>query len=448
MQLLYPLDKAFSVCYSTPLNMVTQQERQEIEELIGTGLSVPQIAREVGLTTTTIYRFKRLNGSKTLSVRKVRKQPEVLKYKEELSGLIKKGIKSITKLHSELQSLGFKGHYHTLWQYLRLNKEYFKKDFKEYKRSIHIETGPGEQAQVDWGHFGKIEIDGKRYPLYCFVYILSFSRTIYIEFTIKQNLKTLEECHKHAFKELGIPKTILYDNMKTVVLSRDKLVNKKQHIHYNPAFLEFAGFYGFEVVACPPYWPRAKGKVEAAVKLVKNNLMQGMQFGRDFTTLDEINEKARNWLKNSINVRKHRTTGIRPIDRWLEEKALLGFPKDHDYETSSFVARYSTKDGLVQYKSNFYSVPTEFSRRKLLVKEFNKNGLVTIKIYYEDKVIAVHQLSTERGKWIVDETHMIKNESTKSSIKKNNKLKRKSKNTERLAIVFTRSLEYYDQVTS
>lgn len=424
--------------------MITQQEWREIKDLRETGLSVPQVSREVDISTTTIYRLTRLNGPKSTAERKDKRQQEISKYKDYLRVLMKRGVKKIQKLHSELQILGFTGSYASLYQYLKLNKS----EFSGYRRSGHIETGPGEEAQVDWGHFGKIEIDGIKRPLYCFVYIMSYSRMFYIEFTVRQNLETLEECHKHAFKELGISRTILYDNMKTVVIRRDKLLNNKQNIHYNPAFLEFANFYGFEVKACYPHHPRSKGKVEAAVKFVRNNFMEGIRFGRDFSTLDEINKKAGIWLSTFANIRNHRTTEAKPIDKWLEEKPSLRFPSGYDYETSSFVVRYSTKDGLVKYKSNFYSVPTEFARRKLLLKTFNKNGVISIKIYYEDKVIAVHQLSLERGKWIVDDSHLTKKEPTKLIKRKLKKSQKKFKTVENLSVVFTRSLEYYDQVTS
>lgn len=424
--------------------MVTQQEWSEIKRLIDIGLSVPQISYESGRSTTTIYKLIKSSGPKSSLNKQSQKYQEVLKYKNSLGALMKKGINNIKKLHYELTSLGFQGSYGSLYQYLKSNKT----EFKKYKRSSYIETEPGEQAQVDWGHFGKIEIDGVVHQLYCFVYILSYSRMFYIEFTIKQNLITLQECHKHAFKKLGIPKIILYDNMKTVVSRREKLPDGQQKIHYNLQFLEFANFYGFEVKACYPHHPRSKGKVEATVKLVRHNFMQGMRFGRDFFSLEEINEKAKIWLKNFADVRKHRTTEVKPVDKWLKEKSFLKFPNNcSEYETSSYVVRNSTKDGLIQYKSNFYSVPIEFSRRKLLLKEFNQNGVATIKIYFEDQMIATHHLSTQRGKWIVDDLHLTTKGEPKRSLKVN-KVQSHRKIFTNTPVVFTRSLEYYNRVIS
>lgn len=86
------------------------------------------------------------------------------------------------------------------------------------------------------------------------------------------------------------------------------------------------------------------------------------------------------------------------------------------------------------------------SRRRLLLKEFNDNGLVTIKIYFEDKVIAIHKLSTERGRWIMDDSHLTKQVVKK--LVKRKKFKKNQKTLKNLSIIFTRSLEYYDQVIS
>lgn len=353
---------------------------------------------------------------------------KIRKFEEYLRKRIKQGITNTRKLFHELHEQGYKGSHSSLYKYIRSLKQ---GSFKSYKPSIHVETKPGEQAQVDWGHFGKIEINGKAERLYCFVYVLCFSRALYIEFTVKQNLATLKQCHIHAFEKLGITKTIVYDNMKTVVLSREKSSDGESTPHFNPAFVHFAQFYDFAIKACHPYWPRAKGKVEAGVKFVRNNFMQGMKFKRDYRTLEELNEKAQQWLHSVANVRQHKITEKKPIELWGKEKPFLRFPKGQPYNTSLWSVRYSTKDGLIHYKSNFYSVPHEFSRRKLLVEEISNNGAPLIKIYHEGKFITSHILSKGRKNWIVKDEHFISKE-----------LRRIPKPK---IIIRSRSLSYYSQ---
>lgn len=87
--------------------------------------------------------------------------------------------------------------------------------------------------QVDWGTMR----NGKS-PLHVFVAVLGFSRMLYIEFTDNMRYDTLEECHRNAFSFFGdVPREILYDNMKTVVLQRDAY-QAGQH-RFNPFLWQF-----------------------------------------------------------------------------------------------------------------------------------------------------------------------------------------------------------------
>lgn len=221
------------------------------------------------------------------------------------------------QLYQEIQEKGYKSSYTTAYRYIKLlaNNEPIT------KRSAHVDTAPGKQAQVDWGSFGKIIINGKTRRLYAFVYILGYSRMMYVEFTTRQDIKTLQECHIHAFNHLGIPETIVYDNMKTVVLRREKATgNTSDNIYFNPSFSNFAQYYGFNIYLCHPYWPREKGKVEAGVKYLRNNFMQGRRFQKDFSSLEEINKQVKKWLNTVAHVRIHGTTQKRPLQRWNQEK--------------------------------------------------------------------------------------------------------------------------------
>lgn len=415
--------------------MINQKEWLEIFKLVKNGFSVPSVAKKVQRSTTAIYRLIKTGGPRLIKYEDTLIPRKIGRFSEYLNKRIKDGVTNINKLLFEIQNLGYTGSYSSLYKFINSRA----KTERIEKASVRFETQPGEQAQVDWGSFGKIEMGGFPQRLYCFVYVLGFSRAMYIEFTVKQNLQTFQGCHIHAFEKLGIPKTIVYDNVKTVVLRRERIPGKAPRIHLNPGFSDFASYHGFEIKPCAPYWPRSKGKVEAGVKYVRNNFMEGMSFGRDFFSLEDLNDKAQKWVKNVANERIHGTTNQRPTLLWLEEKPFLSFPKDFpSYVTTPFVVRNSTKDGLIQYKSNFYSVPFEFARRKLFLKEINEGGFVFLEIYYEDKLIARHQLSNDRGKWITDEKHTLLKE--KKGV--NKKIYKKIKTP----FVAERPLSYYDQL--
>lgn len=431
--------------------MVTQQEWADINKLFIKGLSVPQVSELCGRTTTTLYRLKSSGGPKIRQMGEFKKLKELDRFQDYLKKRIRYGVTNNAKLHLELKKQGYEGSYGTLNKYLKLNfseliqlhKRYspfkhLKRENLKYKRSIRFETEMGEQAQVDWGSFGKIVVKDRVEKLYAFVFILGYSRVPYIEFVIKQNLQTLIQCHINAFKALGIPKEIVYDNMKTIVIRREKVLQALRKIHYNPAFLDFARHYGFAVTACPPYWPRAKGKVEATVKYLRNNFMQGRKFGRDFSSLDELNKQVKAWVKDEANTRIHGTVGERPIDRFKDEKMVLrSLNEILPYQISTFEERRCTKDAMVNYKYNLYSVPDEHARKRVFVKEFNENGLAFIEIYFEDELIAKHLLRVGRGNWALDEKHYIKKIVNKRAQRFTNKIN---------IIVEIRPLSYYDKL--
>jgi transposase len=105
---------------------------------------------------------------------------------------------------------------------------------------LRLETLPGEQAQVDWGNFGALQIGRARRQLSCFVLVLSWSRGMYARFALDQALESFLHAHVEAFTTLGgTPRTILYDNLKSVVLER-----VGDHIRFHPRMLELAGRRG------------------------------------------------------------------------------------------------------------------------------------------------------------------------------------------------------------
>ena len=67
--------------------------------------------------------------------------------------------------------------------------------------TLHFE--PGECAQVDWGHYGSVNVGNTRRQLSFFVLVLCYSRMMYVEFTVSQTLEHFLGCHLNAFEALG-----------------------------------------------------------------------------------------------------------------------------------------------------------------------------------------------------------------------------------------------------
>src|SRR6266540_3529811 len=132
---------------------------------------------------------------------------------------------------------------------------------------LRLTTLPGEQAQADWASFGTVTIGSAQRRLSCFVLTLSYSRALYLEFFFDQTIENFLLGHVHAFCDWsGCPRTILYDNLKAVVLERCG-----NAIHFHPRLLELCGHYHFAAQPCRPFRGSEKGRVERAIQYIRHS---------------------------------------------------------------------------------------------------------------------------------------------------------------------------------
>ncbi len=251
---------------------------------------------------------------------------------------------TVIRLQEELQGAGYTGGYSILAERVRALRSRPAKPL-----TVRFETGPGAQAQMDWSTY---EIDftqeGRR-KVQLFSYILGYSRRQYIHFTVRQDFETTMRQHIEAFKHLGgVAATCLYDNMKVVVTRWED-----DSPIYNTRFLAFATHYGYRPWACQVRRPQTKGKVERPFFYVETNLLGG----RQFRSLDHLNETARWWLAEVADKRIHGTTKKTPLELHAQEMPhLLSLPT-LQFDTAQVVYRIVDTDGTIQVASNRYSVP-------------------------------------------------------------------------------------------
>ena len=123
--------------------------------------------------------------------------------------------------------------------------------------------------------------------LSCFVMTLSWSRALYLEFFFDQTMENFLRGHVRAFESFqGSARVLLYDNLKSAVLERHGNL-----VHFNPRLLEMAGHYHFEPRPCQVRAGNQKGRVERAIRFVRDSFWAA----RRFTTLEECNRQALQW---------------------------------------------------------------------------------------------------------------------------------------------------------
>lgn len=253
---------------------------------------------------------------------------------------------------------------------------------------------PGDAAQVDWAHCGRIVVAGRERRLSAFLFVLCHARLLYVEFTASEQIEVFLACHERALAAVGgVPRRILYDNLKSVVLSH---VGDAVRLH--PRFADFAAHWGFRPVACAPYRPNEKGRVENAVKYLRSAFLAG----RETADLDRLNEEVRRWLADVANVRLHRTTLRRPIDLLAEERPLLGPLPQRGYDTRIVRTVKASPLCRVAFEANSYSVPPEHSGAVLVLKASEEE----VHLFQGEREIARHRRVRGRGEDVVDPAHV------------------------------------------
>ena len=191
---------------------------------------------------------------------------------------------------------------------------------------------PGQAMQVDWGHCGQIQIDGTSRKVSVFVAVLCYSRLCYIEFTLSQRKAEFYRAIVHALKFFaGSPRRIIFDNLKAAVVN-----GSGRNACLHPEFLALCGHFCLEPIACARRDPESKGIVEAGVRYVKHNALQGR--AEELTTWQDYQQLAVSWRDEVANVRVHQTTRERPVDRFEQERSCLRPLPAVRFDTDEIVA--------------------------------------------------------------------------------------------------------------
>lgn len=352
------------------------------------GKSISAIARELGIARQTVRRALNDHAKRAKAKRPSKLDP----YKEEIKRLLEANPNLTNVLILEkIRKLGYKGGRSILGDYLRQLRPKVSTSF------LHVETMPGKQAQVDWAYAGEISVGAHKRKLYLFCMLLSYSRHFYFEPTVSMKHDIFLACHMNAFRFFGgVPQNIVYDNLKSVVLSR-----LGKDIRFNPKMLDFAAYYGFKLKVCNPRAPQEKGKVERVIAYITNNFMQR----EDYHDFKHIRSEALLWLKNTACKRKHSTTGKIPIEVFeKEEKAFLLPLAQKPYDYALPIVIHPQKDGLFRFDANRYSVPEDYVHQPLTLKAYQD----VLKVYHKDQLICQHNRCYDKYQTIKDLNHYRK----------------------------------------
>lgn len=260
---------------------------------------------------------------------------------------------------------------------------------------LRLHTLPGEEGQVDWGHFGKVQIGSAQRTLWAFVMVLSWSRQIFLRFYLSAAMPSFLRGHVDAFGFFGgVPRVLLYDNLKSAVLERSG-----QAIRFHPTMLELSAHYRYEPRPVAIARGNEKGRVERAIRYVRDNFFAA----RTWSDVHDLNAQADTWTTTIAADRRWRNDGALKVrEAFAQEQPLLrpltveAFPCDERVEVNIGKTPYA------RFDLNDYSIPHDYVRRTVMVLA----TLDTVRVLAGTHVIATHVRAWGRGQQVEDPKHV------------------------------------------
>lgn len=260
---------------------------------------------------------------------------------------------------------------------------------------LRLRTLPGEQAQADWGHFGKVPIGRALRPLMGFVLVLSWSRQIVLRFYLGAAMPNFLRGHVDAFQLLdAVPRVILYDNLKSAVLER-----VDDAIRFHPTLLALAAHYRFGPRPVAPARGNEKGRVERAIRYIRDAFFAA----RTWTDLADLNRQAEEWCQGPAASRPcPEDSRLTVGEAFAAEKPYLLPLPEVPFPTEERGEVAVGKTPYVRFDLNDYSVPHTCVRRTLVVLA----TLDTVRVLDGNTVVAQHPRSWDRGQQIEQDIHL------------------------------------------
>lgn len=352
-------------------------------------LSHRAIAQQLGVhrkTVAQVVKNKRVTPSRT---RSAAPHASLLDpYKSRIDELLEQvPDRSAVNILQRLREQGYLGGIAILRRHVKKVRPRPKQRPAYLRLSFH----PGEAAQVDWGEFGDVFGIGSKVSV--LVVVLCWSRMLYLEFALRQNLPSLLRRYERALAFFGGPaREMWHDNMSTVVAKRHGRL-----VRFTEGFLAYAGYRHFKPVACNVGAGHEKGRIEDGVKLVRHQFWPG----RSFADIDDLNAQAARWRDTFANRRQHATTRKIPELCWEQEKRHLLSLSEVPYETDDVVSAVVSHQCRVHFDGNTYSVPWTLSEKTVTVRADD----ATVRICYGAHVVARHHRDYRKGQDMANPAH-------------------------------------------
>jgi len=360
--------------------------------------SMREIAREQGHSRNTVKKAVESAEPFDYQRKKPVPAPVLGPYKEKLIELVeanhdlpRKQRYTTRKMYEIIREEGYQGAESTVRYFVGQVRK------KTQKRRVYLplDYDPGIDVQMDWGE-ALVEMAGKEIKVNLFVMRWCYSRQVFVAAYPSGKQECFLDGHVRAFQYFGgLPRRIIYDNLKPAVLKILKGRNRQEQA----GFLAFRHHYVIESRYCNPASGHEKGGVENDVGYVRRNFLAGVP---GFESYEELNA----YLLDQCEQANRRQIFGQPhsvAEAWEEEKQhLRPLPA---YAYACCASREARLNGYSQitYETNRYSVPTDQAYPWVTVRAYP----FQIEVLYQNQILACHERCYDRDQDIIDPLHYL-----------------------------------------
>jgi transposase len=372
--------------------MIEPDSVRQLRDLHRQGWGTKRIARELGLARNTVKRYLRLGAAAEKQERPAARCLDaegvalaIKLFETEAQG----NAVVVTEL---LRARGYDVGLRTVQQTVQHRRRELR---AQQLATVRYETSPGAQMQIDFGQ-KLVWIAGELVRVFLLVAVLSYSRRLFVKAFLAERQDDWREGIAAAFRHFGgVPRTLLGDNARALVLAHDRAT---QTVTFHPGYVAFCRDWGVIPRACAPYRARTKGKTESGVKYVKRNALAG----RRFDSFAALESHLVEWMRRA-DERIHGTTKETPMERFLrdEKQALQPLPMRAFAARERELVRRVANDSFVEVDTVRYSVPHALVRDRVKVRV----GVDQVRIFHGTTLVATHRRSFEPYSVVSDPAH-------------------------------------------
>jgi transposase len=352
--------------------------------ILGDGRSIRAVARETGISRTTIKKYLKDPGQPQYRERHPRVGSKLnAQFEARLRELFKHDLhlrrrdrRTAKKLYEELVAEGYTGSYSPVQRFVSELKKAAGTGTCDAFIPLHFAAG--DALQFDWSE-EYVVLGGVEHKVHVAHFRLCHSRKPFVVAYMNEKQEMVLDAFVRALAFFGgVPRRVIIDNPKTMVT----YVSRSKDRIFHPRFLALMNHYVIEPVACTPASGWEKGQVENQVQFLRGELFCPKPA---FDDLEALNAWLRLRCEELAERRHPDRQDLKIADVFADEKVELrplGRPFDGYVEKTVRVRSTC----LVQYDSNRYSVPSEHAGHHVSLRAYADRMVVVA----NNEVIAEH----------------------------------------------------------